>query len=112
MTLKSGIPSVFGETGNDRRGEGLNRDLGWKTDRGTVRNKGRCVMTRKKSDGVRSNSNPGSEKSKPASSDVIEELLKDTGGWFISMPLRPLRASRPSSENPKEGTGDEKGETK
>ena len=43
-------------------------------------------MTRKKSDGVRSNSNPGSEKSKPASSDVIEELLKDTGGWFISMP--------------------------
>ena len=67
-------------------------------------------MTRKKSDGVRSNSNPGSEKSKPASSDVIEELLKDTGGWFIS--LRPMRASRPSSENPKEGTGDEKGETK
>ena len=64
-------------------------------------------MTRKKSDGVRSNSNPGSEKSKPASSDVIEELLKDTGGWFISMPLR-----RPSSEDPKEGTGDEKGETK
>ena len=49
-------------------------------------------MTRKKSDGVRSNSNPGSEKSKPASSDVIEELLKDTGGWFISMPLRPPRA--------------------
>ncbi|GBO94821.1 hypothetical protein MESMUL_21750 [Mesosutterella multiformis] len=36
MTLKSGIPSVFGETGNDRRGEGLNRDLEWKTDRGTV----------------------------------------------------------------------------
>lgn len=69
-------------------------------------------MTRKKSDGVRSNSNPGSEKSKPASSDVIKELLKDTGGWFISMPLRPMRASRPSSENPKEGTGDEKGETK
>lgn len=69
-------------------------------------------MTRKKSDGVRSNSNPGSEKSKPASSDVIEELLKDTGGWFISMPLRPMRASRPSSEDPKEGRGDEKGETK
>lgn len=70
-------------------------------------------MTRKKSDGVRSNSNPGSEKSKPASSDVIEELLKDTGGgWFISMPLRPIRTSRPSSEDPKEETRDEKGETK
>lgn len=69
-------------------------------------------MTRKKSDGVRSNSNPGSEKSKPASSDVIEELLKDTGGWFISMPLRPPRASRPSSEDPKEEARDEKGDAK
>ena len=69
-------------------------------------------MTRKKSDGVRSNSISGSEKSKPASSDVIEELLKDTGGWFISMPLRPIRTSRPSSEDPKEETRDEKGETK
>lgn len=65
-------------------------------------------MTRKKSDGVRSNSNPGSEKSKPASSDVIEELLKDTGGWFISMPLRPPRASLPHRKTRKKGRGTRK----
>ena len=70
-------------------------------------------MTKRKSDSVRTNQKPDWGKSESASSDIIEELLKDTnGGWFISMPLRPMRASRPSSEDPKEGTGDEKGETK
>jgi hypothetical protein len=33
---KSAKPGSFGEKGNDRREEGLNRDLEWKTDRGTV----------------------------------------------------------------------------
>lgn len=68
-------------------------------------------MTKRKSDSVRSN--PDSGKSESASSDIIEELLKDTGGgWFISMPLRPIRTSRPSSKDPKEETRDEKGEAK
>ena len=70
-------------------------------------------MTKRKSDSVRTNQNPDSGKSESASSDIIEELLKDTGGgWLISMPLRPIRTSRPSSEDPKEETRDEKGETK
>lgn len=70
-------------------------------------------MTKRKSDRVKSNTNPGSDKSESASPDFIEELLKDTGGgWFMSMPLRPIRTNRPSSKAPKEETRDEKGEAK